>query len=133
MARSKSPTLTDAELRLMRVIWRRGPSTVSEVVDSLEEDDKVAYSTVQTILRILEDKGYLTHHKEGRAFVYSAMVGAGQARKSALDYVLDRFFNNSPELLLMNVIDSDDISLDNAEKIRALLREAGLDSDEETS
>ena len=128
MARSKSPTLTDAELRLMRVLWERGPSTVQDVVDALEEDDRVAYSTVQTTLRILEEKGYLTHRKEGRAFVYSAEVGAGQARRSALDYVLDRFFNNSPELLLMNVIESDDLDEAKARKIRELLDEAGEDS-----
>ena len=129
MARSKSPTLTDAELRLMRVLWDRGPSTVAEVTDALEGDDRVAYSTVQTILRILEEKGYLTHRKEGRAFVYTARVGAGQARESALQYVLDRFFNNSPELLLMNVIESEDINLENAEKIRALLRDAGYEEE----
>ncbi|MBO6575014.1 MAG: BlaI/MecI/CopY family transcriptional regulator [Rhodothermales bacterium] len=129
MARSKSPTLTDAELRLMRVLWRRGPSTVAEVTDALKGDDKVAYSTVQTTMRILEEKGYLTHHKEGRAFVYSAQVGAGQARQSALRYVLDRFFNNSPELLLMNVIESEEIDLENAEQIRDLLRASGLDEE----
>ena len=133
MARSKSPTLTDAELKLMRVLWERGPSTVSDVTDALAGDDKVAYSTVQTILRILEDKGYLTHRKEGRAFVYSASVGAGQARQSALRYILDRFFDNSPELLLMNVIESDELNLENAEKIRTLLEESGANKKEDKS
>lgn len=130
MARSKSPTLTDAELKLMRVLWERGPSTVADVTDALAGDDKVAYSTVQTVLRILEDKGYLTHRKEGRAFVYSAAVGAGQARQSALRYILDRFFDNSPELLLMNVIESDELNLENAEKIRTLLEESGANKED---
>ncbi|MFT5143260.1 MAG: putative transcriptional regulator [Rhodothermales bacterium] len=132
MARSQSPTLTDAELKLMRVIWQRGASTVSDVVDALRGDDRVAYSTVQTFLRILEEKGYLIHRKEGRAFVYSAIVGAGQARQSALKYVLGRFFNNSPELLLMNVIDDVDLDLDNASEIRRLLQDgAGQDKSSE--
>ena len=124
MPRSKSPTLTDAELKLMRVIWHQGPSTVADVTRALQGDEKVAYSSAQTVLRILEEKGYLSHRKEGRAFVYSAKVGPRQARQSALRYVLDRFFDNSPELLLMNVIDSDELTVDNADKIRELLRES---------
>lgn len=121
MPRPKSPTLTDAELKLMRVIWQRGPSTVSDVTEALKGPDRVAYSSVQTILRILDDKGYLTHHKEGRAFVYTAKVGAGQARQSALKYMMDRFFDNSPELLLLNVIKSDELTPENAAKIKELL------------
>lgn len=121
MPRPKSPTLTDAELKLMRVIWQRGPSTVADVTEALKGSDRVAYSSVQTILRILDDKGYLTHHKEGRAFVYTAKVGAGQARQSALKYMMDRFFDNSPELLLMNVIKSDELTPENAAKIKELL------------
>ncbi|NNE69775.1 MAG: BlaI/MecI/CopY family transcriptional regulator [Rhodothermales bacterium] len=131
MPRPKSPTLTDAELKLMRVIWQRGPSTVADVTEALQGPDRVAYSSVQTILRILEDKGYLTHHKEGRAFVYTAKVGAGQARQSALRYMLDRFFDNSPELLLMNVIEADELTPENAAKIREML-DNNL-TDEETS
>jgi BlaI family transcriptional regulator, penicillinase repressor len=131
MARSKSPTLTDAELKLMRVLWGRGPSTVGDVADALEGDERVAYSTVQTVMRILEDKGYLTHRKEGRAFVYTTLVGPGQARQSALRYVLDRFFNNSPELLLLNVMESEDMEIENAEAIRRLLAESGRDNQEE--
>lgn len=121
MPRPKSPTLTDAELKLMRVIWQRGPSTVADVTEALKGPDRVAYSSVQTILRILDDKGYLTHHKEGRAFVYTAKVGAGQARQSALKYMMDRFFDNSPELLLLNVIKSDELTPENAAKIKELL------------
>ena len=127
MARSKSPTLTDAELKLMRVLWSRGPSTVAEVVDGLPAADKVAYSTVQTIMRILEEKGYLTHAKQGRAFRYSAVVDPGQARQSALRYVLDRFFNNSPELLLLDVIKNEDLQLENAAAIRDLLNETSAE------
>lgn len=131
MPRSKSPTLTDAELKLMRVLWAEGPCTVGGVVEKLDEDEKVSYSTVQTTLRILEEKGYLKHRKEGRAFMYAAVVGAGQARQSALRYVLDRFFNNSPELLLLNVIESQDINLENSEALRTLLGDINPDTEDQ--
>ena len=105
MARKKSPHLTDAELRLMEVIWRKGRATVSDVVEGLPKDARVAYSTVLTLLRILENKGYLKHTKEGRAFVYSPAVERQTARESALRHLLRRFFDDSPELLMLTLLD----------------------------
>ena len=84
MARKQSPTLTDAELRRMKILWERGPSTVGGVVETLPEDEPLAYSTVLTTLRILEDKGYLRHEKQGRAFVYHPVVDRRAARRNAL-------------------------------------------------
>lgn len=106
MARKKSPTLTEAELRLMEVLWTRGESTVNDVVDALSGKTPPAYSTVLTLLRILEQKKYVEHRKEGRAFVYLPLVGRKQARQSALDYMVSRFFNNSPELLMLNILEN---------------------------
>jgi len=71
MARKPSKTLTDGELRIMEVLWQKKNASVRDVCDVLNEKDDVAYNTVQTMMRILEDKGYLNHHKEGRAFVYA--------------------------------------------------------------
>jgi predicted transcriptional regulator len=113
LARKKSPNLTDTELRLMEVLWSKGASTVSDVVAALPGDPPAAYSTVLTMLRILEKKGYLRHVKEGRAFVYEPVVDRTEARRNVLRYVLDRFFGNSPEALVLNLIE--DREFDDAE------------------
>src|ERR1700722_20118829 len=102
MARKKSPGLTDAELRLMEVLWKTGPATVNDVAEALPKDPALAYSTVLTTLRILETKGYLKHTKDGRAFLYEAVVAREQACESALSHLLRRFFENSPERLVVS-------------------------------
>ena len=109
MARKKSPHLTDAELRLMEVLWRKGTATVSEVVEGLPNSVPLAYSTVLTTLRILEAKGYLRHIKDGRAFVYQPLVARGQAQESAVKHLVRHFFEGSPELLMLNLIESSQI------------------------
>jgi predicted transcriptional regulator len=121
MPRQTSPTLTEAELRLMDVLWRRGPSTVGEVVETLP--DEPAYSTVLTTLRILEDKGYLEHTKEGRAFVYRAVVDRQQVRRHALHYVLSRFFGNRREELVLSILNDEEISGAELRRLRKLLEE----------
>jgi predicted transcriptional regulator len=104
VARKKSPHLTDAELRLMDVIWEKGQATVSEVVEDLPKDVPLAYSTVLTTLRILENKGYLRHTKDGRSFTYHPVVRREEARDGALTHLLRRFFEDSPELLMLNLM-----------------------------
>ncbi len=123
MARKKSPTLTDAELRLMDVLWSRGESTVSEVVDAVSRREPLAYSTVLTTLRILENKGYLTHKKSGRAFVYTPVVDRSQARRKALKHILLRFFNNSPELLVLNILKEESIDPGELDRIKKKIQE----------
>lgn len=124
MARKRSPTLTEAELRLMKVLWERGPSTVSEVLESLPDRVSLAYSTVRTTLRILEEKGYVRHSTRGRAFVYHTLVDRGEARRSATQYIISRFFNNSPELLVLNVLENEDIEEADLERLRQLVDES---------
>jgi len=102
--RKKSPSLTDAELRLMEVLWAIGSGTVADVADALPEGAPLAYSSVLTTLRVLENKGYLTHRKDGRAFIYRPLVGREQARQSAVAHLVSRFFENSPELLMLNLL-----------------------------
>lgn len=121
MARQKSPTLTEAELRLMEVLWERGKATVNEVGDALPAAVPLAYSTVLTTLRILERKGYVRHIKEGRAFVYEAVVGRGEASRSAMRYVLSRFFRNSPELLVLNMLEDEQIDAKELERLKGLI------------
>lgn len=118
MARKKSSSLTDAELRLMEVLWERQSGTVSEVVDGVSKEAPLAYSTVLTTLRILENKGYIQHEKDGRAFVYRPLVGRDQARESAVAHLVRRFFAGSPELLVLNLIQSSGIDADELARLR---------------
>lgn len=124
MARKESPVLTEAELRLMEILWESGPSTVHEVVDRLPADVPLAYSTVLTTLRILEDKGYLQHEKDGRAHIYSATVPKEQARKSALLHLLSRFFENSAEQLVHNLLKSEKLSGAEMRRLKKMIEEA---------
>ena len=125
MARKKSPNLTDAELRLMDVLWERQSATVSEVCDGLPKDPPLAYSTVLTTMRILDEKGYVEHTKlaEGRAFVYRPLVGRDEAGRSAVRYLVSRFFRNSPELLVLNLLKDEELSAKELGRIRSLLAE----------
>src|SRR5678815_3862868 len=88
MARTPSVALTDGEARVMAVLWQTPAATVAEVVASLHDRYALTYSTVQTLLRILEQKGYVTHDKVGRAFVFRAVVDEGQARRRALKHLI---------------------------------------------
>jgi predicted transcriptional regulator len=124
MARKESPTLTESELRLMNVLWDRGPSTVKDVLDALPADPPLAYNTVLTTLRILEEKGYLDHEKDGRAFLYKPRVPREQARQSALRHVLSRFFENSAEQLVSNLLQSEKLTPAEIKRLRKLVEEA---------
>lgn len=127
MARKKSPNLTEAELRLMNVVWERGAVTVAAVAESLRGQPELAYNTVLTTMRILESKGYLRHTKsgEGRAFVYHPVVGREQASRKAVRHLLSRFFGNSPELLVLNLLEDEEISEKELKRIRKLIAEGG--------
>src|SRR4051812_30420576 len=119
--RKRSASLTDAEHRIMHVLWDHPGSTVGEVVERMTGSSRPAYNSVLTILRILETKGYVTHGKDGRAFVYSALLDRQQARRGALTQVLARFFNGSREALVMDLLGHEDVGTDEIEKVKALL------------
>lgn len=125
MPRKKSPGLTEAEQRLMDVLWRLGSATVAEVAAALPKHPELAYNTILTIMRILEDKGYVRHSKpkEGRAFVYRAVVSREQASRSAVRHLLGRFFGNSAEALVLNLLEDEVLSEKERERIRKLLEE----------
>lgn len=122
MARKPSPTLTDGELRLMRVLWRQGPSTVAAIVDAVAGDNPPAYNTVQTMMRILERKGFVSHRKDGRAFVFHALVDESRAQRNALRHVLDRFFDNSPGTLVLSLMDGEDVPEADLRLMRELIQ-----------
>ena len=124
MARRKSPTLTEAGLRLMQVVWDKGTATAGDVLEALPRNPPTAYSTVVTTLRILEEKGYLRHTKEGRAFVYHPVVGRSEASRSAVRHLLRRFFDDSPELLVLNVLKHEGIDSKELKRLKKLIEES---------
>lgn len=124
MPRPQSLTLTDGELRLMQVLWDNGESTVNDVVESLKTRPKPAYNTVLTLLRIMEKKGYVTHRKDGRAFIFRPLIGRDDASRSALKTLVNRFFEGSPRLLMLNLLEDADLSSEALEQLKARIEEA---------
>lgn len=123
MPRKKSTTLADSELRLMEILWSRGSSTVAEVLAALPPELQLAFNSVQTTLRILEQKGYVRHTEAGRAFVYHAVVDRAQASRSAVEALLARFFENSPAELALNLVENTKLDAETRHKLLARLEE----------
>jgi predicted transcriptional regulator len=107
----------------MEVLWEKGAATVSEVVESLPQNTPLHYSTVLTTLRILENKGYVKHWKDGRAFVYRPVVARSRACDKAITHLLRRFFQNSPELLVLNLVETRRIRPDELARLRKQIEE----------
>jgi predicted transcriptional regulator len=105
----------------MEVLWKRGQATVADVVDALEPPP-LAYSTVLTTMRTLEQKGYVAHREDGRAYVYHPLVERAAAAKSATQHLLDRFYGNSPGDLAVALLDQARLSDADIAKIRRLLQ-----------
>jgi predicted transcriptional regulator len=120
MPRTPSRTLTEAELPLMDILWRKGSATVNDVADTLSKSRVVAYNTVLTMLRILERKGYVRHTKDGRAFVYQPVVDREQASRNAVRQLVTRFFEGSPELLVLNLLKDEGIDERELGRLRRL-------------
>jgi len=118
MPPKRSITLTPAELRLMRIIWDRGESTVAEMVSTIPENEALAYNSVLTTIRILETKGYVSHRQEGRAFLYTTCIGEEEASRSEVRHVLQRFFGNSRERLLLSMLGDEEISLEELKRLK---------------
>jgi predicted transcriptional regulator len=110
MPPKRSITLTQAELRLMRVLWDRGESTVADMVSAVSGQSAIAYTSVLTTIRILETKGFVSHRQEGRAFLYCSSIGETEASRSEVRHVLQRFFGNSRERLLLSLLGDDEIT-----------------------
>jgi predicted transcriptional regulator len=115
------PHFTDRELDVMAVLWRDGASTVAEVRDRL--DDPLAYNTVLTVLRTLEDKGFVGHREQGKAYRYFAKTTQRAARHTALGRMVDKLFGGSAELLLTHLVSDAKLSPQDVERLRALIDE----------
>lgn len=127
MPPKKSNTLTEAELRLMKILWRRGESAVTDLIAAMPKEQALAYNSVLTTIRILEQKGYVEHRQEGRAFVYRPCIAEQEASRSEIRHVLSRFFGNSREQLLLSLLDDEQISPEELQRLKDAIRDAAPD------
>jgi predicted transcriptional regulator len=128
MPKAKSDVLTEAEQRIMKVMWMKGEASVREVTEALEDSYPVAYNTVLTLLRILTDKGYVEPRQgEGRAFVYTPTVTKAEAQTRALRKLVGTFFEGSPTALAQHLVRKGDIGADELEALKRELDELGDD------
>lgn len=116
-----STTLTEAELRLMNVLWQKGPATVHQLLEGLPGKPALAYNSVLTTIRILEKKGYVKHVKDGRAHIYMPLVGQKEATRFEVRNLMSRFFKNSHELLVLNVLEDNNVDAEELKRLGALL------------
>lgn len=123
MPRNTSATLTEAELRLMNVLWEKGSATVHQVLEALPQKPPLAYNSVLTTIRVLERKGYVKHVKDGRAHVYTPQVGQKDATRFEIRHLVSRFFKNSHELLVLNILEDESIGAEDIKRLRQLLEE----------
>jgi predicted transcriptional regulator len=127
MPPKKSITLTEAELRLMKILWARGESAVGELVAAMPEGSALAYNSVLTTIRILEQKGYVVHRQEGRAFLYSPCVAEQEAGRSEVRHMMQRFFGNSRERLLLSLLGDDEVTPEELHRLKEAIAAAADD------
>lgn len=124
MPPKRSNTLTEAELRIMRILWARGESLVSDLVSAMPESSPLAYTSVLTTVRVLEQKGYVKHRPEGRAFLYSPCIAQQDASESEVRHVLHRFFDNSRERLMLSLLGDGGITAEELQRLKSAIAEA---------
>jgi BlaI family transcriptional regulator, penicillinase repressor len=122
--RTKSPTLTPQELEIMKLVWERPPSTVRDVYEALRERRKVAYTTVMTMMNILEQKGYLKKRRRERAFIYRAARPRQQVLRAMVREFVDRVFNGSAKPLVVHLIQDEPLSESELREIARMIEEA---------
>ena len=123
MPRAQSATLTEAELRIMQVLWEKQSATVQQVLEALPTSKPLAYNSVLTIVRILEKKGYVRHVKDGRAHIYLPLIDQKEATQSEIGHLVNRFFQNSRELLVLNILEDEGLDAEELKRLRQLLDE----------
>lgn len=124
MPRTQSATLTEAELRIMQVLWDKGASTVQQVLEALPQEKPLAYNSVLTIIRILEKKGCVRHVKDGRAHIFRAVLKQDEAKRTEIQHLLSRFFQNSRELLVLNILEEHGVDEQELDRLRRLMEES---------
>ena len=117
-----STTLTEAELRIMEVLWNKGPATVQQVLDWLPAKPALAYNSVLTTVRVLERKGYVEHAKDGRAHVYHALLERKDATRSEIRHLVSRFFRDSHEDLVLNILEDRGLDAEELGELKKILQ-----------
>ncbi|MCP4901392.1 MAG: BlaI/MecI/CopY family transcriptional regulator [bacterium] len=120
----KRNTLTEAELEIMQVVWELGRATVRQVHAVINEQRQLAYTTVMTMMNILEEKGHLTKSKSGRAFVYEPAHSKGHVVSTMVDDFVDRVFGGSARPLVMNLVKDSKLSRKDLEEIARMIKES---------
>lgn len=123
MPRKPSVSLTEAEQKVMLILWEAGKASVRDVHEQLNQKKKLAYTTVLTILKILADKGYAGYEKEGRAFIYYPLISQAEARQKALSNLVTRFFGGSSQALAQHLVEIEGIDLEDLAELRRELSE----------
>ena len=123
MPRTQSATLTEAELRIMQVLWEKGSATVQQVLEALPHTKPLAYNSVLTIIRILEKKGCVRHVKDGRAHIFLPLLNQKEATQSEIGRLANRFFQNSREMLALNILQEEGLEAEELARLRQLLEE----------
>ena len=121
MARHKTPTLTEAELRLMKIVWEHDQATVNDVMEALPTGKALAYNTILTTMRILEQKGYLRREKVGRAHIYHPLVSRRQARTKAMRQMVSSFFDGSPEQLMLSILENERLAPEEVARLKKMI------------
>ena len=129
MPRKRLNTLTNAEHRIMEVIWAKGSATVAEVVEALDGRD--AYTTILTLMRILKVKGFLVSRQEGRAFVFVPKVDRRTAARKAVQQLLAKFFAGSPSELVLSFLREEEITPDELDLIKRKITDSENDRREQ--
>jgi predicted transcriptional regulator len=117
----------------MRILWDRGESLVSDLVSAMPAHAPLAYTSVLTTVRILEQKGYVEHRQEGRAFLYSPCVAEHDASRSEVRHVLHRFFDNSRERLMLSLLGEGDITPEELRRLKDAIAQAEAAAETEES
>jgi predicted transcriptional regulator len=118
MARPKSENLTEAEQAIMQILWRDGELSVKAITQVLSQQKTTAYTTVQTMCKIMAEKGYVEFRKDSRAFLYSAKISEKDAQQSALKTLLNRFFGGSSQLLTQHLMTESDVDIDALQQLQ---------------
>jgi len=121
LPRTQSAILTEAELPIMQVLWEKKSATVQQVLEALPNKKPLAYNSVLTIIRILERKGYVRHVKDGRAHIYLPRLNQKEATQSEIRHLLSRFFQDSRELLVLNMLEDESIDAEELGRLRKML------------
>ena len=125
--RTRKPVLTELELEIMKIVWQRETATVRQVYETLLERRRIAYTTVMTMMKILEQKGYLKKRQEDRAYVYRPSQPQKQVIRSMVREFINRVFNGSAEPLLVHLVEDQHLGEKDLEDIRRAIQAAALE------